>query len=78
MKTPEAIVLTLFKATDLNNWPIVENCFAAQVELDYSSMGSNKAILSPNEITNVLERNFTWFYHYPSSNNKLEVSFRKQ
>ena len=51
MNDPKNTVFTLFKATDDHQWNIAENTFADKVELDYSSMNGNPAVvLSPLEI----------------------------
>lgn len=53
MKTPQETVNYLFVNTDDRNWTNVENIFASEVILDYSSMnGQPAAILTPQQITN--------------------------
>ena len=52
MNTIQEKVSTLFIATDQQNWATVEQCFAANVILDYSSMtGQSATETTPNQIT---------------------------
>ena len=47
-----SVVTALFKATDARNWQQVENCFANEVLLDYTSMaGGEPVTLAPTAIT---------------------------
>ncbi|MCB9296178.1 MAG: nuclear transport factor 2 family protein [Lewinellaceae bacterium] len=51
MNHASEVVIRLFVAIDQRDWLQVKNCFAPQVELDYSSMtGQPAAVLSPTEI----------------------------
>ncbi len=51
MKNPEQTVIGLFVATDERDWQQVEQSFAAEVVLDYSSMNGNPAAkLTPAQI----------------------------
>ena len=51
METINETVSRLFIATDQQDWYGVKQCFASEVELDYSSMTGNPAtILSPEAI----------------------------
>lgn len=47
---PTAVVTQLFIASDEHKWDELENCFAKEVLLDYSSMGSPPVNLSPKQI----------------------------
>ncbi|NOU58308.1 nuclear transport factor 2 family protein [Marinifilum caeruleilacunae] len=52
MKDINETVSQLFVASDNREWKMVEEIFADQVELDYSSMNGNPAVvLSPKQIT---------------------------
>ena len=52
METINQVVSQLFVASDNREWNTVEATFADQVELDYSSMNGNPAVvLSPKQIT---------------------------
>lgn len=52
MKDVNETVTTFFVASDNGEWSKVEEIFAEQVELDYSSMNGNPAtVLSPKQIT---------------------------
>ena len=52
MSSPQEAVTRLFISTDLQNWEAVEESFATEVNLDYSSMnGQPAAKLSPEQIT---------------------------
>ena len=52
MNTPNEAVISLFIATDQQNWEQVEQIFAPKVLLDYSSMSGNPAAsLAPTDIT---------------------------
>lgn len=52
MEEVNATIANLFIATDNRDWAKVETIFADQVELDYSSMTGNPAvILTPKQIT---------------------------
>jgi hypothetical protein len=52
METINQVVSELFVASDNRNWEKVEVIFADEVELDYSSMNGNPAVvLSPKQIT---------------------------
>lgn len=54
MKTPAELVTSLFIASDQRDWQGVEDCFADDVTLDYSSMnGSPAASMVPQQITTV-------------------------
>ncbi len=45
-------VVCMFVSTDLQKWEAVQQCFASNVELDYSSMNGNPAVLlTPSDIT---------------------------
>jgi len=50
---PKDVVLRLFSSTDQKDWGTAKDCFADSVTLDYSSMGSPKAILTPPQIINI-------------------------
>lgn len=64
MKTPQETVTQLFVATDKQDWPVVENTFANQVVLDYSSMNGNPAsTLSPKQITDAWKSVLPGFEH---------------
>lgn len=52
MKPVEKNIHTLFQQTDARNWKAVEQTFAPQVTLDYTSMaGGEPAQVTPQEIT---------------------------
>ncbi|MBC6400356.1 MAG: nuclear transport factor 2 family protein [Ekhidna sp.] len=66
MEQPKDVVTHLFVATDQNQWNKVENCFANEVLLDYSSMGNPTSKLTPNQITNawkIILPGFTHTHH---------------
>lgn len=51
MKSPKEVVISLFVATDQQDWATVEQVFNTTVNLDYSSMNGNPAsLLKPSEI----------------------------
>jgi len=53
MENIHQVVSELFVASDERDWDKVEMIFADEVELDYSSMNGNPAVvLSPKQITN--------------------------
>jgi len=67
METINETVANLFIATDNRDWPKVEAIFADNVELDYSSMTGNPAIiLTPKQITDgwkTILPGFTYTHH---------------
>ena len=64
MEQINARVTQLFVSTDQGNWPEVENCFANQVVLDYSSMSGNPAAtMSPKDITGAWKTILPGFEH---------------
>ena len=64
MNTINQLVTQLFVATDQQDWETVEACFAATVNLDYSSMSGNPAAtVSPTEITTAWKGILPGFTH---------------
>lgn len=63
MEQPRDVVIQLFVATDQNQWNKVENCFADEILLDYSSMGNPATKLTPNQITNAWKKILPGFTH---------------
>ncbi|MCT4588792.1 MAG: nuclear transport factor 2 family protein [Carboxylicivirga sp.] len=67
MENINQVVSELFVATDERDWDKVEAIFADEVELDYSSMNGNPAVvLSPKQITDAwktLLPGFTTTHH---------------
>lgn len=60
---PKDVVKQLFVATDQKQWDKVENCFAKEVLLDYSSMGNPAATLTPKQITDAWKTILPGFTH---------------
>ena len=64
MNNPSEIVTRLFINTDSRNWSEVENCFAEEVLLDYSTMtGSPAEKLSPSDIVSGWKQILPGFHH---------------
>lgn len=63
MEQPKDVVTQLFVATDQNQWGKLENYFANEVLLDYSSMGNPISKLTPNQITNAWKTILPGFTH---------------
>lgn len=63
MEQPKDVVIQLFVATDQNQWDKLENYFANEVLLDYSSMGNPISKLTPNQITNAWKTILPGFTH---------------
>jgi hypothetical protein len=53
MEKVKETVVRMFVSTDQCKWEAVQQCFASKVELDYSSMNGNPAvIMTPSDISN--------------------------
>lgn len=79
---PRDVVTNLFVATDKNEWEIVENCFAKEVYLDYSSMGNSAKYVTPKQIIDIWKTilpGFTCTHHQignileQSTNNQIDL-----
>ena len=64
MQDPTSIVIGLFVATDQQAWETVQESFADEVVLDYSSMTGNPAVnLSPQDVVTAWKGVLPGFQH---------------
>jgi hypothetical protein len=73
----EDVVVRLFNATDMRDWPVVEACFTDPLTLDMSSLvGGEPRRLSPREVTAAWDEGFKPLdhVHHQVSNFVTEAS----